>query len=126
MFTAAKSGVSATRVFHQAAKLPCGSVSTTATGPAPASSASTAKCALSVVFPVPPFCDAMVRTCICAPQDIRFYVNEGTRQCVSIAYIHPYPLVVLLLIAFFLPALKCTCRPPASINGLLPGKRFTN
>src|SRR5262249_16472699 len=85
MPTAAKSGASATRAFHHAAKLPWGSVSTTATGPAPARSASTAKCAARVVFPVPPFCDAMVRTRIDALPYVRVYVREKTQQCGSIA-----------------------------------------
>src|SRR5437764_15492798 len=59
MFTAAKSGVGASRVFHHDARLPWGSVSMTATGPAFLCSASTARCAVSVVLPLPPFCDAI-------------------------------------------------------------------
>jgi len=39
----AKSGVSAVRAFHHSDRLPCGSVSTSATGPAPERSAWTAR-----------------------------------------------------------------------------------
>ncbi len=60
----AKSGVSAVRAFHHSDRLPCGSVSTSATGPLPARSAWTAKCPANVVFPDPPFCDATAIICM--------------------------------------------------------------
>ena len=41
---------------------PCGSVSTSATGPAPCRPASTAICPERVVFPDPPFCEANTMT----------------------------------------------------------------
>jgi hypothetical protein len=53
--TAAKSGVGASRLFHQAARLPWESVAVVDTGPAPARSAATARCAARVVLPAPPF-----------------------------------------------------------------------
>ena len=64
MEVCANSGVSASRSFHQSAKLPWGSVSTSATGPKPARSACTAICPASVVLPEPPFCEANAITCI--------------------------------------------------------------
>src|SRR6266446_3312492 len=82
--TAAKSGVGASRVFHHDVRLPWGSVSMTATGPAFLCSASTAKCAVSVVLPLPPFCDAIVRIRIYALTFIRFYVNKSKRIYVTI------------------------------------------
>src|SRR5580658_4578084 len=54
-----KCGSSAVRAFHHCARLPCGSVSISETGPTPARQASTARCPDKVVFPDPPFCDAM-------------------------------------------------------------------
>src|SRR5262249_28100676 len=59
-------GSGALREFHQCDRLPWGSVSISATGPTPALCASTARCPESVVFPVPPFCDAKTRICTCA------------------------------------------------------------
>ena len=55
-------GVSALRAFHQSARLPCGSMSTSATKPAPLRSASTARWPASVVLPDPPFREATVNT----------------------------------------------------------------
>ena len=43
---------------------PCGSVSISATGPMPASSASTARWPDKVVLPEPPFWEANTRTCM--------------------------------------------------------------
>ena len=57
-----KAGVAASRQFHHFAKLPCGSVSISATGPAPAISACTPICPASVVLPDPPFCEAKTIT----------------------------------------------------------------
>src|SRR4029453_7786706 len=82
MLTAAKRGVGASRVFHHDARLPWGSVSMMATGPALLCSASTAKWAVSVVLPLPPFCDAIVSIRIYVLTAIRLYVNKSKRTCV--------------------------------------------
>ena len=78
MLTAAKTGVSACRAFHQAASEPCGSVSIKATGPDPAASASTPRCPDRVVLPTPPFWAQKARTCI-----MRNYVSTYVRKYVS-------------------------------------------
>ena len=80
MLTAAKTGVSACRAFHQAASEPCGSVSIKATGPDPAASASTPRCPDRVVLPTPPFWAQKARTCI-----MRNYVSTYVRK-----YVHAY------------------------------------
>ena len=51
----ARDGVSESLEFHQADKLPCGSVSINTIGPCSARSAITAKCAAIVLLPAPPF-----------------------------------------------------------------------
>ena len=58
----AKAGKSSSRSFHQSASEPCGSMSISTTGPAPARCAWTARWPDSVVFPEPPFCDANAST----------------------------------------------------------------
>ncbi len=57
------SGSSACRARPQPAMLPCGSVSTSATGPLPVRSACTARWPASVVLPAPPFCEVSATTC---------------------------------------------------------------
>jgi hypothetical protein len=64
---AQNAGTSLARSFHQAASEPCGSLSTIATGPMPASSAWTARCPERVVLPEPPFCEQSATTCIEGP-----------------------------------------------------------
>src|SRR5512144_1378772 len=59
-----KTGASASRAFHHSARLPCGSVSIKATGPAPTRSACTARWPHSVVLPEPPFCAEQTMTCM--------------------------------------------------------------
>src|SRR6185437_12114695 len=68
----AKSGVSAARAFHHSDRLPCGSVSTSATGPKPVRSACTARCPASVVLPDPPFWEATAITCISSLRNSNF------------------------------------------------------
>src|ERR1017187_8172014 len=60
-------GVSAWRFSCHVVKVPCGSVSIRKTGPFPARSASTERCAQSVVLPLPPFCEliTIVRMELC-------------------------------------------------------------
>src|SRR5215210_2368167 len=73
----AKAGMSASRSFHQSARLPCGSMSIRQTGPAPASCACTARCPDRVVFPDPPFCDAIARTRMLFPRPL-LALNSGS------------------------------------------------
>ena len=61
--TLAQMGVSADLLFHQVLKPLIGSASMMATGPAPALSAATARCADRVVFPAPPL--RLARTIVC-------------------------------------------------------------
>src|SRR3546814_6368993 len=57
----AKAGRSVSRSFHQSASDPCGSMSISTTGPAPASWACTARWPERVDLPDPPFCEANAR-----------------------------------------------------------------
>src|SRR4051794_30960241 len=73
--------MSASRSFHQSARLPCGSMSIRQTGPAPESWACTARWPDRVVLPDPPFCDANAKTrmLIPSPQSREFSERSGTR-----------------------------------------------
>src|SRR5689334_11550555 len=75
----AKAGMSASRSFHQSARLPCGSMSIRQTGPAPDICACTARCPDKVVLPDPPFCDAKAKTRMYfpSPNDV-VHVGSGT------------------------------------------------
>lgn len=82
--TAAKLGASACRWFHQSARLPWGSVSTITTGPYPPWAASTARWALSVVFPAPPFCEATVNISMYTSVRIYVYTCQWIYGCMYI------------------------------------------